>query len=169
MSACTRRSDCASWVHYPECPAKFTDMSGKLDSLLEERQPPPDFSDGGKIAVLPAKQELLYEGPLRVKHASKEYVIFHETPTPDGPEFDTTTKLSLVGAFGGGTPDSSAARETLIEPDEVDEDRWYRIQTWGAWYAIRACCRSCATRKLHAWVDESGVRTVEMPDWLMSL
>jgi hypothetical protein len=63
-----------------------------------------------------------------------------------------------------------------INPDVEDEQRWYKIQTFDKWYAIKACCRSCATRKLHAWTYQNAwegklgtVKTKEYPSWLISL
>lgn len=58
----------------------------------------------------------------------------------------------------------------LREPDYLDRQYWYKIQSWGTWYAVKACCRSCATRKLQGWTDLSGmVITKEYPNWLIKL
>ncbi len=65
----------------------------------------------------------------------------------------------------------------LIQPDVLDEVRWYKIQTFGKWYAVKACCRTCATARLNDWTFQwpstpelqGEVKTVEIPDWLMHL
>lgn len=70
--------------------------------------------------------------------------------------------------------------DNLIEPDVLDELHWYRMQTWGTWYAVQACCRSCATRRLHAWTFQENqglvdvsllgkIKTVETPKWIVAL
>ena len=69
--------------------------------------------------------------------------------------------------------------DILIEPDVVDEEKWYRLQSHHKWYAVKACCRRCATRKLQGWtyqvhdfvaISELGsVKTNEVPEWLVRL
>lgn len=67
--------------------------------------------------------------------------------------------------------------DKLIEPDVLDEVYWYRIQTFGKWYVVQACCRKCATHRLHSWTFQSPldrgplgeVKTIESPKWLISL
>jgi len=54
-------------------------------------------------------------------------------------------------------------------PTYVDIEYWYKIQFGGVWYAIKACCRNCATRKGHAWIDGTLVKTIEYPKWLIKL
>lgn len=55
-----------------------------------------------------------------------------------------------------------------VEPDEQDVERWYRIQFNGVWFAIFACCRSCATRKYH---ETFGYVLTHhnMPEWIVRL
>lgn len=68
-------------------------------------------------------------------------------------------------------------KNKLIEPDSIDKMYWYRIQTWGKWYAVQACCRRCATNRLHGWTGQNPiytenlgeVKTLECPDWLVAL
>jgi hypothetical protein len=56
------------------------------------------------------------------------------------------------------------------EPDYVDEEYWYKMQFNYVWYAIKACCRKCATRKGFAWIKSDGqIKTTEYPDWLIKL
>lgn len=58
----------------------------------------------------------------------------------------------------------------LVMPDDpIDTERWYRIQHHHRWYDILACCRSCATRKLHAWTNKYGISTRACPKWLKPL
>lgn len=54
----------------------------------------------------------------------------------------------------------------LVEPDEEDPERWYRMQRNDVWYTVKACCRPCATRLLQGW----GVSDHEPdPAWLVKL
>ena len=46
--------------------------------------------------------------------------------------------------------------DKLIEPDSIDEMRWYRMDTWGKSYAVNSCCRSCATKRLRTWTYQSN-------------
>jgi len=65
----------------------------------------------------------------------------------------------------------------LVQPEDRDVLVWYRIQTFGKWYAVRACCRRCATERLHGWTFQypdkpsllGEVKTVEAPEWLIRL
>jgi len=42
----------------------------------------------------------------------------------------------------------------IVEPDAPpDEQKWYRIQYNYTWYVVEACCRSCATKKLHEYMN----------------
>lgn len=63
---------------------------------------------------------------------------------------------------------AGAASPFIAHDAPPDQEHWYRIQNMHVWYLILACCRSCATRKLHAWVDEFGeVKTQTSPPWLV--
>lgn len=54
----------------------------------------------------------------------------------------------------------------FVEFGENDPERWYRMQSNGQWYAVRSCCRSCATKLLQGW----GVTDHEPnPAWLVKL
>lgn len=115
--ACTRRRDCASWTHYPECPAKYSGAGVLLSD------PPPDFSDGGETVVIPAKRD------------GKERIILHETVDADGPAFHVTildhdsdpitAAAKQVQAFRGGrsVPSTRAtlAAEMLADLEEAVE------------------------------------------------
>lgn len=60
----------------------------------------------------------------------------------------------------------SGPTDKLVQPGENDPERWYRMQSNGKWYAIRACCRPCATRLIQNW----GVTDHESdPAWLVKL
>lgn len=55
---------------------------------------------------------------------------------------------------------------TYVGPGENDPERWYRMQSNGKWYGVRACCRPCATRLIQNW----GVTDHEPdPAWLVKL
>lgn len=58
-----------------------------------------------------------------------------------------------------------SAVQPTIQPDVEDELRWYRMQSFGEWFAVLACCRSCATRKLHGWRETGS--SPDLPDWIL--
>lgn len=63
-----------------------------------------------------------------------------------------------------------AVRDGMVIQHDAprDEEHWYHIQHMGAWYYVLACCRTCATRGLHAWTNAFGeVKTHTSPPWLV--